>query len=76
MVNFKVIWDSNLIKPPGNVFVKFADIEERIEDPKTGDLLNKAVFIVFYQVTKRVVVACGVRNLLNKQGLQVSLLLL
>ena len=34
----------------GNVFVKFADIDETIEDPKTGDMLDKAVFIVFYQV--------------------------
>ena len=34
----------------GNVFVKFADIDQTIEDPKTGDMLDKAVFIVFYQV--------------------------
>ena len=34
----------------GNVFVKFADIDQVIEDPKTGDMLDKAVFIVFYQV--------------------------
>jgi len=33
----------------GNVFVKFADIDQVIEDPKTGDMLDKAVFIVFYQ---------------------------
>jgi len=33
----------------GNVFVKFADIEETIEDPRTGDMLYKAVFIIFYQ---------------------------
>ena len=32
------------------MFVKFADIDETIEDPKTGDMLDKAVFIVFYQV--------------------------
>ena len=35
----------------GNVFVKFADIDQVIEDPKTGDMLDKAVFIVFYQVS-------------------------
>ena len=34
----------------GNVFVKFADIDQTIEDPRTGDMLDKAVFIVFYQV--------------------------
>ena len=35
----------------GNVYVKFSDIEEEIKDPKTGDILYKAVFIIFYQVT-------------------------
>ncbi len=33
----------------GNVFVKFADIDEQMEDPRTGDTLYKAVFIVFFQ---------------------------
>ena len=36
----------------GNVYVKFSDIEEEIKDPKTGDILYKAVFIIFYQVRK------------------------
>ena len=36
----------------GNIFVKFADIDEAMEDPKTGDMLDKAVFIVFYQVNR------------------------
>ena len=38
----------------GNIFVKFADIDEAIEDPKTGDMLDKAVFIVFYQVNRNI----------------------
>jgi hypothetical protein len=38
----------------GNVFVKFADIEELIEDPRTGDNLYKAVFIVFFQAVFRI----------------------
>jgi len=33
----------------GNVFVKFVDIDELMEDPASGDRLDKAVFIVFYQ---------------------------
>merc|ERR1711970_867637 len=33
----------------GNVYIKFSDIEEEIKDPKTGDILYKAVFIIFYQ---------------------------
>jgi len=33
----------------GNVYVKFSDVEEEIKDPKTGDILYKAVFIIFYQ---------------------------
>ena len=35
--------------------MKFADIEETIEDPRTGDMLYKAVFIIFYQVRGGVV---------------------
>ena len=34
----------------GNVYVKFADIEEEIKDPQSGDILYKSVFIIFYQV--------------------------
>ena len=34
----------------GNVFVKFSDIEEEMEDPRTGDTLYKSVFIIFFQV--------------------------
>jgi len=33
----------------GNVYVKFADIEEEIKDPKSGEDLIKSVFIIFYQ---------------------------
>ena len=34
----------------GNVFVRFADIEEKMEDPTTGENLVKSVFVIFYQV--------------------------
>ena len=34
----------------GNVFVRFADIEENLEDPRTGEELVKSVFVIFYQV--------------------------
>jgi len=33
----------------GNVFVKFMDIMEEMVDPTTGDQLQMAVFIIFYQ---------------------------
>jgi V-type H+-transporting ATPase subunit a len=33
----------------GNVFLRRADIETPLEDPTTGDLYYKAVFIVFFQ---------------------------
>jgi len=33
----------------GNVFLKTHDIEEQMGDPKTGDKLYKAVFMVFFQ---------------------------
>ena len=50
----------------GNIFVKFADIDEAIEDPKAGDMLDKAVFIVFYQVN---------RNIANRLGSEAFVLL-
>ena len=37
----------------GNVFVRFADIEENMEDPRTGEELVKSVFVIFYQVSER-----------------------
>ena len=33
----------------GNVFVKFMDIKEEMVDPTTGDQLQMAVFVIFYQ---------------------------
>ncbi|KAI4459103.1 vacuolar proton atpase [Holotrichia oblita] len=33
----------------GNVFLKQAEIEEALEDPSTGNLMNKTVFVAFYQ---------------------------
>lgn len=33
----------------GNVFLKFTDIDQAMEDPNTGNKLYKAVFIIFYQ---------------------------
>ncbi|XP_067022840.1 V-type proton ATPase 116 kDa subunit a 1-like isoform X1 [Acropora muricata] len=33
----------------GNVFFKQAEIETPLEDPSTGDLVNKCVFIIFFQ---------------------------
>jgi len=33
----------------GNVFIKFSDIEEEIEDPRTGGSLYKSVFMIFFQ---------------------------
>ena len=33
----------------GNVFLKFADIYEQMEDPNSGNKLYKAVFMVFFQ---------------------------
>eukprot|EP00092_Neocalanus_flemingeri_P001102 GFUD01001175.1.p1 GENE.GFUD01001175.1~~GFUD01001175.1.p1 ORF type:complete len:874 (+),score=218.49 GFUD01001175.1:2161-4782(+) len=33
----------------GNVFLKVAEIDEQMEDPGSGDVLNKAVFIIFFQ---------------------------
>lgn len=33
----------------GNLFMKHAEIEEKIKDPHSGDLIEKNVFIIFYQ---------------------------
>eukprot|EP00934_Nitzschia_sp_Nitz4_P008961 Nitzschia sp. Nitz4//scaffold21_size171442//20095//22959//NITZ4_002144-RA/size171442-snap-gene-0.66-mRNA-1//1//CDS//3329542360//8951//frame0 len=33
----------------GNCYTRFADIEQPITDPKSGDLIEKSVFIVFYK---------------------------
>jgi len=33
----------------GNVFIKFVEIDELIEDPSSGDTLYKAIFIIFFQ---------------------------
>jgi len=33
----------------GNVFCKFVDMDEEIEDPATGNTLYKTVFIIFFQ---------------------------
>ena len=35
----------------GNVFVRFADIEENMQDPRTGEEMVKSVFVIFYQVS-------------------------
>ena len=34
----------------GNVFIKFSDIEEQMEDPQSGNKLYKSVFMIFFQV--------------------------
>lgn len=33
----------------GNVFLKQTEIETPLEDPSTGDQVNKSVFIIFFQ---------------------------
>lgn len=33
----------------GNLFMKHAEIEEKIKEPSSGDLVEKNVFIIFYQ---------------------------
>ena len=38
----------------GNVFTKFSDIEEKIEDPRTGSTLYKSVFMIFFQVSRAI----------------------
>ncbi|KAK2151049.1 hypothetical protein LSH36_377g00002 [Paralvinella palmiformis] len=36
----------------GNVFLKQAEIESPLEDPSTGDQVNKSVFLIFFQGDK------------------------
>lgn len=46
MVTFeRVLWRATR----GNLFMRTAPIEERIEDPKTNELVDKLVFIIFFQ---------------------------
>ncbi len=33
----------------GNVFLRYSDIEEEMEDPRTGNKLHKVVFMAFFQ---------------------------
>jgi V-type H+-transporting ATPase subunit a len=33
----------------GNVFLRQVDIEERLEDPKTGEMQTKCIFIIVFQ---------------------------
>eukprot|EP01130_Rhizamoeba_saxonica_P015557 TRINITY_DN7019_c0_g1_i1.p1 TRINITY_DN7019_c0_g1~~TRINITY_DN7019_c0_g1_i1.p1 ORF type:complete len:814 (-),score=177.13 TRINITY_DN7019_c0_g1_i1:30-2471(-) len=35
----------------GNVFMKFAEIDEQLKDPSTGDMQEKNVFIIFFQAS-------------------------
>jgi hypothetical protein len=32
------------------IFVRFFEIEESMEDPKSGESLHKSVFMIFFQV--------------------------
>ena len=52
----------------GNVFFKQAEIETPLEDPSTGDQVNKCVFIIFFQgdqLKSRVKKICeGLKSLL------------
>eukprot|EP01114_Cavostelium_apophysatum_P022526 TRINITY_DN817_c0_g1_i1.p1 TRINITY_DN817_c0_g1~~TRINITY_DN817_c0_g1_i1.p1 ORF type:complete len:810 (-),score=258.95 TRINITY_DN817_c0_g1_i1:55-2484(-) len=41
----RVLWRSTR----GNLFMKHSEIEEKIKDPHTGELVEKSVFIIFYQ---------------------------
>lgn len=41
----RVLWRSTR----GNLFMKHSEIEEAIQDPQTGEMLEKNVFIIFYQ---------------------------
>jgi len=41
----RVLWRSTR----GNLFMKHADIEDKIKDPHTGEMVEKNVFIIFYQ---------------------------
>jgi len=46
MLSFeRVLWRATR----GNLFMRTAAIEERIEDPKSGELMDKQVFIIFFQ---------------------------
>jgi len=46
MMSFeRVLWRATR----GNLFMKTAPVEERIEDPKSGDMMEKQVFIIFFQ---------------------------
>lgn len=33
----------------GNIFMRQVDIEERLEDPKTGEMQYKSIFIIVFQ---------------------------
>lgn len=37
----------------GNCYVRFAEIEQPISDPATGESIMKLVFIVFYKVRQK-----------------------
>jgi len=41
----RVLWRSCR----GNVFIKFDDIEKAFEDPETGKLTHKSVYVIFFQ---------------------------
>lgn len=41
----RVLWRSTR----GNLFMKHANIEEKIKDPNSGDMVEKNVFIIFFQ---------------------------
>jgi len=41
----RVLWRSTR----GNLFMKYAEVEEPIKDPSTGEFVDKNVFIIFYQ---------------------------
>eukprot|EP01116_Phalansterium_solitarium_P012250 TRINITY_DN2836_c0_g1_i2.p1 TRINITY_DN2836_c0_g1~~TRINITY_DN2836_c0_g1_i2.p1 ORF type:complete len:827 (-),score=364.90 TRINITY_DN2836_c0_g1_i2:293-2773(-) len=41
----RVLWRATR----GNLFMKYSEVDEKIKDPHTGELLNKNVFIIFYQ---------------------------
>jgi V-type H+-transporting ATPase subunit a len=41
----RVLWRSTR----GNLFMRHAEIEQKIKDPHTGEMVDKNVFIIFYQ---------------------------
>ena len=47
----------------GNCYVRFAEIEQPISDPATGEQVMKLVFIVFYKVRAQsvYVFVCGAK---------------